>query len=291
MKILRSIIIIFLILAAGGIGFWHASRENKKEPDKDVKNFERGLAIQDRGDRYMLGSRDINVAQIIFSGKPYASLVDTDAASPILTGIKRLYEHGLALAGSDGVYPISHYRIAEWYIGEMLNNPALSAAQKETYMSNAKKEVFLGDAAQGKFFALNSEKSRMLYVYWLKGKVEGDIALIEKDEAREDKAEHAFEQASRMSGDDGSLTAQKIWASLYYAIFLERRYGHARAYDIIRHLRFIAQKEFNDAPVMRFFERLPYTGNEYAALKRDIASVAIYDDSFADFLRKLGWAL
>lgn len=272
------------------------SEIHKKEPDthkkdQDVNNFERGLAIQDRGDRYMLGGRDINVAQIIFSGKPYASLVDTDAASPILTGIKRLYEHGLAVAGSDGVYPISHYRIAEWYIGETLNNPALSAAEKEIYMSNAKKEASLGDAAQGKFFALNSEKSRMLYVYWLKGKVEGDIALIEKDETLKDKAEHAFEQASRMSGDDSSLTAQKIWASLYYAIFLQRRYGHARAYDIIGHLRFIAQKEFNDAPVIRFFERLPFAGSEYAALKRDIASVAVYDDSFADFLRKLGWAL
>ncbi|MDZ4260309.1 MAG: hypothetical protein U1A25_01465, partial [Candidatus Sungbacteria bacterium] len=78
-----------------GIALWKEVAENSSYLPQ-----QRGFALQYSADMYMLGSRSVSVADAVFSGTSYSQLLDYKKGSPILEGIRALYERVFVLTVS-----------------------------------------------------------------------------------------------------------------------------------------------------------------------------------------------
>lgn len=256
----------------------------------------RGLAIQQLADLYMLGSRRATAADAIFFGDPYISFLDFKRSSPILFGIKELYEYGLSFI-DEPLLPINHYRIAEWYADQLINEPDnYTKKEKSEFFEKLNEHISEGEKAFPHFIARPHEVSLVVYVHWLRGHVLGNFALLEDNEEKRSLADAAFKDSILFASNEPGIHTKKqlLWASLYYAIFLDTHYGQSRADDIKERLHFLLKikDEFSDTPFNRFFATLlARTETEYKALREKIISLSLYDKDFAEMLKERGWKI
>lgn len=271
-----------------GIALWKEVFEDSLYP-----SWQRGLALQYVADTYMLGSRSVRVADTVFFGNPYAGFLDYAKSSPILEGIRILYAQSFLLTGDISTFPINHYRVAEWYLNEILNNPEKypDPVTSEFYQM-AQDHYTMGNNAMGSFLATQPDESQILYVKWLQAMIAGYLAAFAQDTNLRDEADTAF---TRLFADNAHIDShtrrQNQWAHFYHALFLHQHYGASRAADIVNDLDYLLSPELSNTPFNEFLAKLAFPGSEYKWLSKNTVALAEYHPDFAEFLKTLGWKL
>lgn len=271
-----------------GIALWKEVFE-----DGSYSSRQRGLALQYVADTYMLGSRSISVADAVFFGSPYSGFLDHTKSSPILEGIRVLYEQSFHLAGNIPALPINHYRVAEWYVNEILNNPDIypDPAKSEFYQM-AQDHYTIGNTTLEGFLIAQPDESQVLYVKWLQAMILGHLAVFAQDINLRDEADVKFTQLFTDGAHiDSHTRRQNQWAHFYHALFLHQHYGKSRAADITKDLDYLLLPELSNTPFNEFLTKLSFSSNEYKWLKKNTTALAEYHLAFTQFLKTLGWNL
>lgn len=277
--------------------------------DESLPAKRRALAAQHMADIFMLGGRFLgNLSNEIFSGEPYASFKENTSNTrqwsentKVLVGMRRIYEY----ASSISSLPVGEYRNAESYaklfVNSQLDKAVVLSNKKEHYVGIAEEKIVSGDAAFERFAARRGSWTEQGYALWVKGVALDLLNELTGEAAYAVGAEDAFKNSLLLlektkDANRSLVRSQIIWASFYYASFLERKYGDGRRDDIWSLLAAVANKEIGgggDTPgLWKYLSRIGAMsgpGGMQASDKRNTVILAKKNSDFRAFLQGLGW--
>ncbi|MDP3769643.1 MAG: hypothetical protein Q8R40_01725 [bacterium] len=282
-----------------GEGFKHL---RELAEDQSYPRIERGITVAYMADIMMTKTtRSPTYAEHVFVGYPYDSFWDvsiTDEDARMGLGIRRIYEYSLVF----GDLPASYFRLVQWEI----NRAREGGDERDAHIKQAEEYLKKGDEAFTKALASGRPTSPQLigYTQFLKGMVSGDLADLKDNPELAVQAERLFQDAITTLSKLGGFTEDKdvhlLWTRLYYAMFLEERFGDAKKEVIDSLLAEIAHPRYRDSTrkfelgFFRYVRRLGSIEPTFFDLKREkerILALAKLNSDFAKMLKELGWGI
>lgn len=266
--------------------------------DTSYPNLERAFAVQFIADAYMFGSRNVDFAKDnIFTGEPYSSFLPKNISLSesskvkVYEGIRSIYEYALTFYQ----LPVAEYRLAErelrTVVQTKIGNPNARLAKPESeYVASAKEYLKKGNAALTDYISGVGGDNQIGYAYWVRGAVLGYLAELEKDSTYLPEAEEAFKSSLIRLRNSPSVSGQNLslWASFYYAAFLEKHYKISRTDDIKKLLAYITEPKFKNLYFINYLGALG--GLDRVSYDRESTlDLARLDPDFKHWLKNLGW--